>query len=176
VARVDWGVLRPLHEARRSRPFLAHLGAAAAPVAALSAPAARAAPVLAERLARAPASLRGDVLLEYVREEVAKVLGAAEGAKAIPPGAGFFELGMDSLMSVELKKRLERGAGRTLPSTLTFNYPNAAALAAFLGGALAPAAEPAVPAAPAAPASGPIDQLSESELEARLRARLEGSR
>ena len=42
------------------------------------------------------------------------------------------ELGMDSLMSVELRKRLESGVGRALPSTLTFNYPNVAALAGYI--------------------------------------------
>ena len=41
-------------------------------------------------------------------------------------------MGMDSLMSVELGRRLERGVGRKLPSTLTFNYPNIGELAAFL--------------------------------------------
>ena len=45
---------------------------------------------------------------------------------------GLFDLGMDSLMAVELKRRLERGVGQPLPSTLTFNYPNVGALAGFL--------------------------------------------
>lgn len=35
---------------------------------------------------------------------------------------------MDSLMSVELRRRLEHGIGQVLPSTLTFNYPNIDAL------------------------------------------------
>jgi NAD(P)-dependent dehydrogenase (short-subunit alcohol dehydrogenase family)/acyl carrier protein len=180
VARVDWSVLRPLHEARRPRPLLTRLG--------VSGPRPEekrsdAPPALGERLAGAPAGQRRDVIVEFVRDEVAAVLGAADGGRAIPPETGLFDLGMDSLMSVELRRRLERGAGRALPSTLTFNYPNVGALAAFLDRALADAAgvpTPAVvrakpPAAPP-PSGGDLDALSDEDLEARLRARLERTR
>ena len=80
-------------------------------------------------------------------------------------------------MSVELRRRLERGAGHRLPSTLTFNYPNIAALASFLLGELAAAeAVAAVLPAPTPPPPSTVsglDALSDAELEARLRARLE---
>ncbi len=39
---------------------------------------------------------------------------------------------MDSLMSVEFKGQIEVAVGVDLPSTLTFNYPNIAALADYL--------------------------------------------
>jgi acyl carrier protein len=174
VARVDWAVLKPLHEARRLRPFLSRLGGAA-PNASVKQSAAP--PVLLDRLAKAPAEARRDVLLDYVRGEVAVVLGADTTADSIPPAAGFFELGMDSLMSVELKRRLERGAGKALPSTLTFNYPNSAALATFLDQALAPAPVAPAPAPDVPPVpQGEMDDLTDDELEARLRARLERHR
>ena len=41
-------------------------------------------------------------------------------------------MGMDSLMAVELKGRLERSLGVPLPSTLTFNYPTIKALTDYL--------------------------------------------
>ena len=41
-------------------------------------------------------------------------------------------MGMDSLMSVELKSLLETAVGQTLPSTLTFNYPTIDDLAEYL--------------------------------------------
>ncbi len=41
-------------------------------------------------------------------------------------------MGMDSLMSVELKGLLETAVGQTLPSTLTFNYPTIDDLTEFL--------------------------------------------
>jgi acyl carrier protein len=107
------------------------------------------------------------------------VLGVPD-ARGIPSGAGLFELGMDSLMSVELRRRLERASGRRLPSTLTFNFPNVDALAGFLDRELAGAARPPVPppaaspspAPPPPPPSADLDALSDEALEARLRARI----
>jgi acyl carrier protein len=177
VARIDWSVLVPLHEARRRRPFLEKLRVA--PASARREERAAAIPGFGERLAGAAAGMRRELLIELVRHEVAAVLGMGD---EVPLETGLFELGMDSLMSVELKRRLEQGAGRPLPSTLTFNYPNVAALAAFLDAELpgtpAPAAAAAPPPAPAplpppSPGGDDLDQLTEDELEARLMARLE---
>jgi myxalamid-type polyketide synthase MxaE and MxaD len=39
---------------------------------------------------------------------------------------------MDSLMSIELKGRLEASVGQILPATLLFNYPTVSALAEYL--------------------------------------------
>ena len=87
-------------------------------------------------------------------------------------------MGMDSLMSVELGRRLERGVGRSLPSTLTFNYPNVAALAEFLDReVVAPTIVPAgeaigsVTTLPHA-SNDDLESLTDLELEARLAARL----
>ena len=41
-------------------------------------------------------------------------------------------MGMDSLMSVELKNNLEKMVGSSLPSTLTFEYSTIEALAQYL--------------------------------------------
>jgi acyl carrier protein len=45
-------------------------------------------------------------------------------------------LGLDSLMALELRNRLERSLGLTLPATLVWNYPTVAALAPHLAGRL----------------------------------------
>ncbi len=119
-----------------------------------------------------------------MQREVAAVLGWMPD-EPVSATTGLFDLGMDSLMAVELKRRLERGVGRALPSTLTFNYPNVQALAGFLAGLFA-APEPAGPE-PTGPELAPstpmavqsadsepaLDALSDEELEARLLARLE---
>ncbi|MEO8152055.1 MAG: type I polyketide synthase [Rhizobacter sp.] len=182
VADVDWSVLKPLHEARRARPFLSHLGAVQRAVQ--ETPRAEAGPSLKDRLDAVPAAMRHDLLVEFVQHEVATVLGLVS-ASAVPIATGLFDLGMDSLMAVELKRRLERGAARPMPSTLTFNYPNVGALAKFLATQLVVAApETAVSAAPAsAPpaievpdAHADLDDLTDDELEARLMARLEQAR
>ncbi len=180
VAKVDWSVLKPLHEARRARPFLSQLGTTVQP--AQPARRAEAGPDLNQRLAAAPAAMRHDLLVEFVQNEAAAVLGLGHGA-AVPITTGLFDLGMDSLMAVELKRRLERGAGRPMPSTLTFNYPNVGALAGFLEAQLnvkatassAAVAAPArvLPAVGVPGAGAHLDDLSDDELEARLMARLE---
>ncbi|MGH7622523.1 MAG: acyl carrier protein, partial [Gemmatimonadaceae bacterium] len=142
---------------------------------------------LSARLAALPLAARRDALVQFVSVEAAAVLGAEPG-RAIATDVGLFEMGMDSLMSVELRKRLERGAGIALPSTLTFNYPNIDALATFLelrlveGGVPAgsSAARPSSPATAAAepppPVASDVAELSDDELEARLLARLEALR
>ena len=49
----------------------------------------------------------------------------------LDPERGLFDLGMDSLMTVALKTRLEAAFGMSLPSTLTLDYPSVAALARY---------------------------------------------
>ena len=141
-----------------------------------------------QRLQSHPAAARRDVLIDFVQAQAAAVL-ALPDHDAIALNTGLFDLGMDSLMAVELKRRLERGVGKPLPSTLTFNYPNVGALAAFLDSQLtdtmahpasrvaAPATVQPGPAAAPADASGAdLDALSDVELETRLLAALERAR
>jgi acyl transferase domain-containing protein len=173
VARIDWTRLKPLLESRRARPMLEALDRAAERPAAsgpVAAPA-RGRATLEQLLARRPAAQRHDVLVDFVSREVAEVLGRGTN-DPVPPEAGLFELGMDSLMSVELKRRLDAGTGRTLPSTLTFNYPTVSALAGFIEMELGPRATAPVAAPPVMPAAD-TDESSDEELEARLLAKLE---
>ncbi|HLS56237.1 MAG TPA: type I polyketide synthase [Zeimonas sp.] len=182
VAQVDWSTLKPLHEARRARPFLSRLSGLGTTSPLVAPPAAGPRETgLAERLAQASPDARRDLLVAFVQGEVAAVLGLDAGAE-VSLTTGLFDLGMDSLMAVELRRRLESGAGCALPSTLTFNYPNVHALAGFLERLLGAAVSghdaehaPAASLAPAAPvlAGDDLDALSEDELEARLAARLE---
>ena len=46
--------------------------------------------------------------------------------------AAAVNIGMDSLMAIELKSRLERAVAAPLPSALAFNYPSVNALVDFL--------------------------------------------
>ncbi len=85
---------------------------------------------LPSRLREMPAAEREAALLALVREETRTVL-----RRASPPAAdaGFFDLGMDSLMAVELRNRLNRalaeGGATALPSTGVLDYPSPAKLA-----------------------------------------------
>ncbi len=67
-------------------------------------------------------------LTAHVRQQVAHVLGWSASDASISLEKGFFELGMDSLTSMELRNRLQSTLACSLSSTLTFDYPNIAAL------------------------------------------------
>jgi len=71
-----------------------------------------------------------DALINVVRALTAKVLGSAEDR--IDPTVGFFDLGMDSLTSVELRNALQTSTKLSLPTTLIFKYPTIEALAIYL--------------------------------------------
>ena len=114
------------------------------------------------RLRVVPAEERESLLVSFLQSELQAVLRLPS---APAPTVGFFDLGMDSLMAVELRNRLNRAfSGEYMaPNTLVFDYPNVADLAGHLAGELgdsgeadaapAPAARPE-PARPAEPGTG----------------------
>jgi NAD(P)-dependent dehydrogenase (short-subunit alcohol dehydrogenase family)/acyl carrier protein len=125
VAPVDWSRFRPVLEARRRRPLLELLGdrpgAAAAEETEF---------VGRVRAATGAADRRRIVELELQRH-VAGVLGRDQTAH-LDPELGFFDAGMDSITTLELKIRLEALVGAALPTTLTLEYPTIASLAGHL--------------------------------------------
>ena len=86
---------------------------------------------LLPQLREAPAGEREEVLVGFIQKELQAVLRLSAPPS---PTARFFDLGMDSLMAVELRNRLNRGfAGAYVASnTVVFDYPDTAALAHFL--------------------------------------------
>jgi acyl transferase domain-containing protein/NADPH:quinone reductase-like Zn-dependent oxidoreductase/acyl carrier protein len=130
VARMDWANFLPLYQLAGKRAFLAQLEREA-PQSAL-APTPSGTTRLVERLASAPAQQRKKLVVDYLRDVVAEVtrIDAAE----IRDEAGFFEVGMDSLMAVELRGRLELAVGKELPATLAMDYPRLVDVADYLLG------------------------------------------
>ncbi|MEO1561233.1 MAG: acyl carrier protein [Cyanobacteria bacterium J06632_19] len=88
---------------------------------------------LLQKLQRANVGDRPSIVMGHLQAEVAKVLGLPSNQL---PGLqqGFFDLGMDSLMTVELRNRLETSLGISIPSTVIFEYPTIADLAGYLVG------------------------------------------
>jgi myxalamid-type polyketide synthase MxaE and MxaD len=176
VAAVDWPVLKPLYEAKRVRPFLEKilLPRESAPVLP-----GESVPNWRSELEQARPSERWEKLAMNVEKEAAFVMGFPPSGR-LDRDRGFFEMGMDSLISVELKKRLESRVGRTLPSTVIFNYPTIHRLTGYLGKEILglPADEQAAAAAAAAAASVldlEIGRLTDAEVKASLLKELEGA-
>jgi amino acid adenylation domain-containing protein len=134
VARIDWTLCKPLFESRRSRPFLSLVGTTSRALRVGKAPSPEAASGLAENFAERPEAERRKLLLGVVQGAAAAVLGAEDDT--ISPDLDLLDLGMDSLMAVEIRRRVEAGVGKPLPSNLLFKYPSVSALATFLVGLL----------------------------------------
>lgn len=88
-------------------------------------------PLLLQQLKEIPVSEHLTFLIAYLQREVANVLRFTS-SQMPDPTVGFFEMGMDSLLAVELKKQLEANLGLSTSSTLAFNYPNIESLAKYL--------------------------------------------
>ncbi|NET03815.1 MAG: amino acid adenylation domain-containing protein [Symploca sp. SIO2B6] len=84
-----------------------------------------------EQLEALPPSQRRGLLVEYLRIQVAKTLGVSS-PEQIELGQRLFDLGLDSLMAVELRSRLQSSLGCSLRSTLLFDYPTIEALVDYL--------------------------------------------
>jgi acyl transferase domain-containing protein/NADPH:quinone reductase-like Zn-dependent oxidoreductase/SAM-dependent methyltransferase/acyl carrier protein len=86
-----------------------------------------------QRLNGAPPTKRQGLLTDYVRAQATKVLGL-DHARPIDSNQPLNDLGLDSLMAVELRSLLstELGLTRSLPPTLVFDYPTIAALTTYL--------------------------------------------
>jgi acyl carrier protein len=82
------------------------------------------------RILAAPENRRPSVLREEVRALAAKVLAASP--RSVDLDEPLRDLGLDSLMAVELRNLLGVAVGRTLPATITFDFPTVSAIAAHL--------------------------------------------
>jgi phthiocerol/phenolphthiocerol synthesis type-I polyketide synthase B len=74
---------------------------------------------------------RRDLLLDHVSALVAAVMGLAS-PHLLDPTAGFFQMGMDSLMSVTLQRALTETLGEVLPASVVFDYPTVEVLVGYL--------------------------------------------
>ena len=153
VAPVEWPTLASLYSS--SPPLLEEMLSETRGLAVSTS----AAPgELEDRLREAPANEHEALLVTFLQRELQAVLRLDSPPE---PTAGFFDLGLDSLMAVELRNRLSRAlAGRyEISNTAVFDHPNAAALARHLAGEMKgpeAAMEPAERDVPAVPAKGAV--------------------
>ena len=86
---------------------------------------------LARLVAAAAEADRDRILVDFVAKHTAAVLGHAS-AQTIAADRPFKEFGIDSLSAVELRNRLAKASGVSLPATLVFDHPTPAAVARLL--------------------------------------------
>ena len=84
-----------------------------------------------QQLEQAAPEQRRTLLMQQLQNTVARVLGWRV-PEQIDMQTGLMELGMDSLMAIELRNLLARGLEQTLPATLLFTYPTLHALTEYL--------------------------------------------
>ncbi|WP_342374010.1 type I polyketide synthase [Myxococcus stipitatus] len=137
-----------------------------------------------EKLEQAEPSERRALLELHLREQIAAVLRM--DPERLGPRVALGSLGLDSLMGMEIRNRLEASLGLKLSATLVWAYPTLVALVTFLSERLGlssddqpPRAEESPPEAPApaaaltsAAVSSEIEDLSEAEVERLLAQRM----
>ena len=129
VARIDWTRFVPFQQLQRKRSLLAK-SSVRCPRPRLNRRPSRATPLIdeLEAAARPAAQATGPGI-------PAQRCGGGDADRSGRRSAtttGFFDLGMDSLMAVELHRRLEKGFGRQLPVTLAMDHPHLTDAAEYL--------------------------------------------
>ena len=88
---------------------------------------------LREQLLAATGKAQRHLLISHLQTAVAAVVGTGQ---APSPHVGLTDIGVDSLLAIELRKRLETLLTLKLSTTFVFEYPTLDAMATFLLNAL----------------------------------------
>ncbi len=172
VADISWDLYAPIFSLARARPMIEDLPEVRSLSRADGGPRDEgAAEELRRSLAETPAQERSQVLLGFVRTEVARVLAHAS-SEAIDARRAFTDLGFDSLLAVELRNRLCAITGLDLPATLVFDYPTPIAVADYLTGELSVDGDGASPLRELAGLEQRLESLAEPDQIAAARSRL----
>ncbi|ARV59086.1 type I polyketide synthase [Nostocales cyanobacterium HT-58-2] len=86
---------------------------------------------LVEQLKASEKEQRKELLITHIQSLLSGVLGDKQ-ERTFSLSQGFFDLGMDSMTSIELRNRLQNSIGVSLSSTLFYKYPTVEALVGYL--------------------------------------------
>jgi acyl carrier protein len=117
---------------------------------------------LLDQLQAALPDERLDLTIDFVRGHVARIL-RLDPHEPLDRRARLMDIGVDSLMAVELRSRLSSGLGlaQPLPATLIFDYPTSEAIARHLLSDVLKLDD----AAPAASMPDELDMASSSDID-----------
>jgi NAD(P)-dependent dehydrogenase (short-subunit alcohol dehydrogenase family)/acyl carrier protein len=118
-----------------------------------------------------PPALRRNALVEAIAVRARTVLDLPKGS-TLPSAVALKDLGLDSLMAVELRNHLARFGGIALPATLAFDHPTLDALADRLSVIWSLQASPEAAPISAAAAEDDLEGLDDEDIEALLAAEL----
>ena len=167
VLPIDWPIFLQASPGADIPPYFEHVLERTEPVAAST---------LLANLRQAPAEERPSLLVAHLKVEIAQVLELGD-AEVIAMQHRLFDLGIDSLMAVELRNRLKAGLELNLSATLLFDYPTLEALVPHLLAELGLAAEqcedPVKEQVDVDQIAADIGELSEEKAEELLRKELE---
>jgi acyl carrier protein len=134
VVDVDWTRLKNLYEVHGRQPLFDNFGGQKTPVVGINQ-----SPLVDDLRAMAP-SERFERLARPVQSLVADVL-RLDGNHVVEREVGFFDMGVDSLMAVQINERIQQLVGREFPPSLCFDYPTIIALVEHLLQQLFPESE-----------------------------------
>jgi acyl carrier protein len=134
---------------------------------------------ICKRLNQSPQGKRRPLLQAHIREQSIRILGLSDSSP-LDTRLPLQQLGLDSLMAVELRNTLSATLQHKLPSTLLFDYPTVDALTDFLAQELWPVEKPAaqvmepeISSPEARAAAGEVENLSDEDAETLLLAELD---
>jgi acyl transferase domain-containing protein len=166
VMRTDWRLLQRAYEEMLDAPWASCLVERRASRARLD---------VVKLLEDAAPEERHERLASHIQGLVVAVMGFGE-AEAPELSQGLFDLGMDSLLALELKNRIQTSLRREIPAAALFEHPTIESLAHYLLQDVLGLAEGARGATAAVGAErdvlADIESLSEEEVEKRLAEKL----
>ncbi|MEM9568399.1 MAG: SDR family NAD(P)-dependent oxidoreductase [Cyanobacteria bacterium P01_E01_bin.34] len=130
VVDVDWSRFKPLFELAGPCSLFEQIDTKTLPVQETAFEKNSKSSQLLQTLQVVPQSQRLETLTNLLQQKLATILGLS--GKLPELDRGFFDMGMDSLMAVELKNWLEMEFDSSLPGTLAFEAPTILDLAQYL--------------------------------------------
>lgn len=122
IIKADWEHLKNIYSSRSEQAIFELL------VSNSELPETTITPDLRNKLNEQPAWGRFDILVDYLTTHICRLL-EIEDKEGIDIKRGFFDMGMDSLMAVELRTKLEQQLAFVLPPSTVFDFPSIEQLA-----------------------------------------------